>query len=214
VLLFCKQRVAGSIPVAGSSFWIQKPRPCGGVLLFERSRVSRVAERVGRANEYITELDRRQGKIATIASAISGIAEQTNLLALNAAIEAARAGEHGRGLAVVAEEVRKLAENCSMAVKDIVTTIQTTRTGVADTHNEINESLREVGLGRQSGGQAVSTLDKIVGGTKLVLNQSVANESLTISMGAWARVTMDSIESMTERINSTSSQSQKVAERS
>ena len=70
-------------------------------------------------SEFVTEFSNQIKEIITLLQAITGISEKTNLLALNAAIEAARAGEAGRGFNVVAEEIRKLAENSRQTVEDI-----------------------------------------------------------------------------------------------
>ncbi|MBQ6296606.1 MAG: methyl-accepting chemotaxis protein [Selenomonadaceae bacterium] len=105
-----------------------------------------IAEQVSSSAQVVGELGRRSNEIGQIVETISGIAGQTNLLALNAAIEAARAGENGRGFSVVAEEVRKLAEQSSVAADNIaklIATIQADTTSAVESIEQGNQSVKE-----------------------------------------------------------------------
>ncbi|WP_111495673.1 methyl-accepting chemotaxis protein [Marinobacter bohaiensis] len=94
--------------------------------------VNRLSDQIETAVGVIRKLSSDSDNITSVLDVIRGIAEQTNLLALNAAIEAARAGEQGRGFAVVADEVRTLAQRTQESTSDIQTMISTLQNGVAD----------------------------------------------------------------------------------
>jgi methyl-accepting chemotaxis protein len=114
--------------------------------------VNGIAELIRESDANVGRLDDRSKKIGGIIQVIKEVADQTNLLALNAAIEAARAGEQGRGFAVVADEVRKLAERTSKATEEIASLIGDiqkhigeTVTGMRQANTQVSESLVLVG---------------------------------------------------------------------
>ncbi|WP_273204902.1 methyl-accepting chemotaxis protein [Marinobacter subterrani] len=106
-------------------------------------QVHRLAAQISRAVDVIRKLSDDSNNITSVLDVIRGIAEQTNLLALNAAIEAARAGEQGRGFAVVADEVRTLAQRTQQSTQDIQTMITTLQSGVADIVSVMETGSRE-----------------------------------------------------------------------
>ena len=111
------------------------------------------------------ELNLSSDKIKDIVAMISGIAGQTNLLALNAAIEAARAGEQGRGFSVVAEEVRRLAEQSGQATRQISALIAKNTTNIQDVVDTLDNALGDVGYGVtavKTAGQKFIAIDDLV----------------------------------------------------
>ena len=134
------------------------------------------------AVKKLGELSLQIGKISDV---ITGIAEQTNLLALNAAIEAARAGEHGRGFSVVAEEVRKLAEQSGSAAKEIGQLITQIQRDVRNSVEKMAENNQEVQQGVALASQAGQALADIVqaNGNNLTLIQEIVETIQQASQG-------------------------------
>ncbi len=135
-----------------------------------------ISDAVSSSAASVAELGKRGEQIGQIIEVINDIADQTNLLALNAAIEAARAGEHGRGFAVVADEVRKLADRTTKATEEIGDSIKAIQTETDQAVNRMSTGTEQVQEGVLKATQAGESLKQIVSGAQEVsgMIQSIA----------------------------------------
>lgn len=143
----------------------------GGVIVTETiETMNTIQETVSSSLTLVSELGRRSDEIGEIIAVINDIADQTNLLALNAAIEAARAGEHGRGFAVVADEVRKLADRTTEATEQVTETIRAIQEETKQAVVKMNDGNKQVENGVARASLAGKSLQEIVGQANDVSN--------------------------------------------
>lgn len=161
--------------------------------------------------DMISVLGQRSQEVGEIVSVIRGIANQTNLLALNAAIEAARAGEQGRGFAVVADEVRKLAEESSKSAQQISSMVQSMQEDTQAVVRSMTGTTAEVSKGMNTVTEAGKSFDQIQRAISDVTGQvqevSVAVQQIATETGQVVK----SIESIDEIATTTASGTQNVA---
>ena len=165
--------------------------------------MNRIAGVVKKSANTVEELGKSSDQIGEIVQVINDIADQTNLLALNAAIEAARAGEQGRGFAVVADEVRKLAERTSKATKEIAAMITQIQKETKGAVVAMHEGTKEVDKGKDLANKAGDSLAQIISGSQNVVDivnqvakaseeQSSSAETISKSIEGINNVTQES----------------------
>lgn len=155
------------------------------------SKIKTASQNVQKTAENVTHLGELSSQIGNVIGVIGSIAEQTNLLALNAAIEAARAGEQGRGFAVVADEVRTLAERTSKATEEVVSTVQSIQSQTEHAVNSMQNSVSQVDQSVSMAEAAGAQLDDIVRGASeiaaMIQSIATATEEQSVVAGEMAQ---------------------------
>jgi len=187
-----------------------------GALVIDRTvtEMGTISEEIDRLGKNVDDLGGHSKEISNIVKVIREVADQTNLLALNAAIEAARAGEQGRGFAVVADEVRKLAERTTGATQEIGTMIGAIQTSVAAAVESVHNTVRLVNNDAELTRQAGGAIQAITVGTARV-DEEISNIANALeeqnSAGQLIAVNVEQVAQMTEQNTSASTEASELA---
>ncbi|MDD2337917.1 MAG: methyl-accepting chemotaxis protein [Geobacteraceae bacterium] len=173
--------------------------------------MSRIAERVKESACTVESLGARSDQIGEIVGTIEDIADQTNLLALNAAIEAARAGEQGRGFAVVADEVRALAERTTKATKEIGAMIKAIQLETKSAVSSMEEGVAEVEKGTVDAARSGQALQEILEQANAVTMQINQIATAAEEQTATTNEITNNIQQITEVVHETAKGSQESA---
>ncbi|MCX6050923.1 MAG: methyl-accepting chemotaxis protein [Campylobacterales bacterium] len=186
-----------------------------GNLNIARNEIVALSIKVQNSAELEVELSGRMqtlsheaSQVKSVLEVISDIADQTNLLALNAAIEAARAGEHGRGFAVVADEVRKLAERTQKSLTEINATINVIVQSIVDVSGTMNTNSEEI----QELANSAVDVEKKINDSVAIVNEAVHATDKTVSDFEKTGRNVESIVSQVSEINKISSQNARSVE--
>lgn len=207
------QRVADTTStVAESAFETTRQANIGNEHILEViDQMKSIHSSSNKTNEVIKELSNRSNQIGQIIEVITGIAEQTNLLALNAAIESARAGEHGRGFTVVAEEVKKLAEQSRESANQIAELIQATQTDTDQVVEMMNNGIIEVTEGMRLVQETGESFNSILKSIESVSSEIEGVSAISEEMSAGVEQVNASVAEVSHIIKTAAESTAKIA---